>query len=580
MDEREILTRFKAGTLDRAQATRLLAGATARTPATAPPSDEPATPTAVPPADSPPATDGRYAVVGLAGRYPLAPDPHAFWENLCTGRDTSRAAPRTRPGGPVLAPGQRGHFLDGVAEFDAEFFGLTPREGALLDPQERLLLETSWEALEDAGCTGARLDTLTGPGGTPRAVGVFVGVSSADYALLAAEDWARGRREMPRSGHAGLPGRLAALLGLSGPGQAVDTGACSALTAVHLAVQSLARGECAAAVAGGVELLLHASRAGDGAGEGVGAVVLKRLDRALRDGDRVHAVVRDTWSGFRRTAPPLHGPAGDLTRGAGGFRLRETRDTLVRRIGDAGAALGMAGLTAAALQAGHGVVAPAREGEEPVPWRRARDDQGREVPRGATVEVDDGQGLAAGAVVEEFAHEPAVPPAGADGDDQLVLLSAPTRDHLVADAARLADWLRARGEDPGGAVLAGVARHLRAGRAALPCRIAVLAADVPELADALGRFAESGITSGRLRHADLRDGVDPLGLGAVPETRDYLAALWRSGRIEQLVRLWLSGVDTDWAALEGPAPTRGAVPPPSAFLRRTLWLDPVGERAG
>lgn len=578
MDEREILTRFKAGTLERAEATRLLAGATARTPATAPaPQEQPHT--APPGTDGPPVTDGRYAVVGLAGRYPLADDPHAFWENLRKGRDTARGAPSGRPGKSVLAPGQRGHFLDGVAEFDAEFFGLTPREGALLDPQERLLLETAWEALEDAGCTGARLDALTGPGGVPRAVGVFVGVSSADYALLAAEAWGRGRREMPRSGHGSLPGRLAALLGLSGPGQAVDTGACSALTAVHLAVESLARGECAAAVAGGVELLLHASRAGDGAGEGVGAVVLKRLDRALRDGDRVHAVVRDTWSGFRRTAPQ-HGTADDGTRGAGGFRLRETRDTLVRRVGDAGAALGIAGLTAAALQAGHGVIAPATEGEEPVPWQRARDDQGRQVPRGATVEVDDGQGLAAGAVVEEFPGVPATAPADADGGDQLVLLSAPTRAHLVADAARLADWLQARGEDPDGAVLAEAARHLRTGRAALPCRIAVLAADVPELVAALERFAETGTTGGNLRHADLRNGADPLGLGEAPETRDYLAALWRSGRIEQLVRLWLSGVDADWAALEGPAATRGAVPPPSAFLRRTLWLDPVGERAG
>ncbi|MEG8279689.1 beta-ketoacyl synthase N-terminal-like domain-containing protein [Streptomyces sp. AHA2] len=578
MDEREILTRFKAGTLDRAQATLLLAGATARTPGPAPaPPERPHT--AAPAAGGPSATDGRYAVVGLAGRYPLADDPHALFENLSAGRDTARCAPAERPGPSVLAPGQRGHFLDGIAQFDAEFFGLTPREGALLDPQERLLLEAAWLALEDAGCTGARLDALNGPGGAPRSVGFFIGVSSSDYALLAAEGREHGLRDMPRSSHGSLPGRLVALLRLSGPGQVVDTGVCSALTAVHLAVASLERGECAAAVAGGAELLLHPSRGGDGAGEGVGAVVLKRLDRALRDGDRVHAVVRDTFSGFGHAAP-RHGADVDIPRGAGGFRLRVTRDTLARRVGDAGAALGIAGLTAALLQARHGVLAPAGRGEEPVPWQRARDEHGRDLPRAAVVEVDDGHGLTAGAVVEEFLPRPAVAPAEADGTHQLVLLSAPTPAHLVAGATRLADWLEAHGQDADAPLLARVARHLRAGRAALPCRIAVLAADVPELLTALRRFAGTGRPGANLRHADLRDGADPLHLGRAPETRDYLAALWRSGRLEQLTRLWLSGVEADWAALEGPAVAGTVVPPPSVFLRQTLWLDAVGERTG
>ncbi|MGW3989585.1 beta-ketoacyl [acyl carrier protein] synthase domain-containing protein [Streptomyces sp. NPDC004830] len=577
MDEREILTRFKAGTLDRAQATRLLGGAAAPAPAAArKPPQRPRTDIPAPP--GPPATDGRYAVVGLAGRYPLADDPHALFENLCAGRDTARGAPPDRPGPSVLAAGRRGHFLDGVEQFDAAFFGLTPREGALLDPQARLLLESAWLALEDAGCTGARLDALTGPGGVPRAVGFFAGVGSADYALLAAEGRGRGLREMPRRSLGSPPGRLAAMLGLSGPGQAVDTGACSALTAVHLAVASLERGECAAAVAGGVELLLHPSRAGDGAGEGVGAVVLKRLDRALRDGDRVHAVVRDTYSAYRPAAS-RHPAGDDIPRGAGGFRPRVTRATLARHVGDAGAALGIAGLTAAVLQARHGVIAPAGPGEEPVPWQRARDEHGRDLPRAATVEVDDGDGLVAGAVVEEFSSPPAAAPAEADGTEQLVLLSAPTPAHLVAGAARLADWLEAPGQDAGAPLLAQVARHLRAGRAALPCRIAVLAADVPELLAALRAFADGGKAGGGLRHADLRDGADPLHLGQAPETRDYLAALWRSGRIEQLTRLWLSGVDPDWAALEGPAAGGPALPPPSVFLRRALWLD-AGERTG
>ncbi|MEV6175021.1 beta-ketoacyl synthase N-terminal-like domain-containing protein [Streptomyces sp. NPDC051954] len=710
MDEREILTRFKAGTLGREEAARLLSrgvGETVAPAEVAEPEPSALTDIVVPPLDG-------YAVVGLAGRYPMAPDPETFWELLRDGRDTSGDGPVGRPGGSPLEPGQRGHFLDGIEEFDAGFFGLTAREGALMDPQERLFLETAWEALEDAGCAGPRLDALTGPDGEPRAVGVFVGVSSHDYALLAAESWvSRGPREMPGSGHGSLPGRLAALLGLSGPGQIVDTGACSALTAVHLAVESLRRGECAAAVAGGVELLLHSSRARDGAGEGVGAVVLKRLDRALADGDRVHAVVRDTSSGFRRgnagslaarrggtgvavvagragevfggrgadldASAVESGEPGDVsggwsaggdasvvglgetqavsggwsaggdasvvglgethavsrrrdaggdaargglseTRGMSGRRdasvvgLTDTRDVSarpsasgdasvvglgdvngrqgvvgvgpvgvrdgVRRlVGDVGAVGGVVGVTAAVFQVGRGVLAPAVGGGEAVPWGRARDGQGREVPRRAVVDVVGEAGLVARAVVEEFVGLVGAPEGGGGGGDELVVLSAPTPGHLAATASRLADWL-AKGM--GGVVLADVARALRVGRAAMPCRIAHLGRDVNQLVAELRRFADTRAGGGGLRCADLRAGaVDPLGLGAAPETRDYLAALWRGGRLEQLTQLWLSGVDVDWAAMEeGTGGGPGAVPPPSVFLRQPLWLDPVEEQAG
>ena len=115
----------------------------------------------------------------------------------------------------------------------------------------------------------------------------------------------------------------------------------------------------------------------------------------------------------------------------------------------------------------------------------------------------------------------------------------------------------------------------------MPCRIALLVGDVPHLVAGLRRFARTRTGGGDLSHADLRDGgADPLRLGAVPETRDYLAALWRSGRLEQLTRLWLSGIDVGRAAPEDRPGAAGAVPPPSAFLRRTLWLEPERERAG
>ncbi|MFI0507026.1 polyketide synthase [Streptomyces albogriseolus] len=634
MDEREILTRFKAGTLGRDDAARLLSGAgQARTdtapprPPAAPPGDPYTRPPVQPPAAAPaepyaqpsvrpdadppvpldaepsadpgarpsaepyappdgpwyaepgavpppgrPAVEDRYAVVGIAGRYPLAPDLHAHWENLRTGRDTSRAVPVTRPGLAPAPPGRRGHFLEGVAEFDPEFFGITPAEGALTDPQERLFLEVAWEALESAGCTGSRLDALTTPGGPPRALGVFVGVSSHDYALLAAASWTDGR-PAPAAGHGGLPGRLASALELTGPARAVDTAECSALTALHLAVGALRREECAAAVVGGVELLLHPSRIREGAGEGVGAVVLKPLRRALDDGDRVHAVIRDTADG--RTARHHDRPADTRThRRTDG--AHETRESTARRIGSAGAATGIAALTAAVLQVRHGVLAPGDGRGAAAPWPRTCDDTGRELPRTATVEIAADGGCAARAVVEE--HPAAEAPAGdaPGGDDGPFLLSAPTPAHLAATARRFADWLAGAADagHPAGALPAGLARALRAGRAALPCRLALPASDAPGVIAALRRFADTGSAGDEALTADLRGEADPMDLGGLPQTRDYLTALWHAGHREQVTRLWLNGVDVDWTALEAASPgTAPAEPPPSVHLRRPLWLS-------
>ncbi|MFC1232790.1 MULTISPECIES: beta-ketoacyl [acyl carrier protein] synthase domain-containing protein [Streptomyces] len=582
MDIREILIRYKEGSLDRGSASQLLGALTVGEFGTVP---SPEAPEALEVLEVPVAVEERVsggladtdadvvAVVGMAGRYPRAADLDAFWQNVSEGRDTSAEAPADRPGAPLLGSGERGHFLDAVDEFDPEFFGLTEDEGRLMDPQERLFLETAWEALEDAGCTGSRLDALTGTGGRPRAVGVFVGAASADYALLAAESWARGGRRTPRSGHWGLAGRLSAQLRLSGPAQAVDTSWSSGLVAVHHAVQALRRGECAAAVAGAVELLLHPSRARAGAGEGVGAVVLKPLRRALADGDRVYAVIRATSAGgSARTVAPAR------------FGLCETRGSTVGRIGDAGAATGIAALTSAVLQLRHGVLAPAGDGHGARPW------QG---PRHAVVAFAEDEsagaggvgGLGAHLVVEEFvpresraAVEALLAPAPRDAvenaveRDEHVLLSAPTPRHLAASAQRLAGHLDGAG--PAAVNLPALARALRGARSAHPCRVALRARDVPRLVASLRRFvADDGDIT------DLRDGRgDPLGLSALPETADYLAALWRSGHVERLTGLWLSGVEIDWVALEG-GPSGGrrhaATPlPPSAFLRRPLWLEP------
>ncbi|NEY32557.1 SDR family NAD(P)-dependent oxidoreductase [Streptomyces sp. PRKS01-65] len=249
----------------------------------------------------------RIAVVGLACRFPGAGDGHAFWRLLRDGTDAVREAPRERWQGADL-PHRLGGFVDGIDRFDAAFFGISPREAAAMDPQQRMMLELSWEALEDARIVPARL-----AGGD---TGVFVGVMWDDYAALQDRLGAAGvgRHTMTGTRRGIIANRVSHHLGLRGPSLTVDTAQSSSLVAVHLACESLRRGECDLAIAGGVNLnilaepTLGAVRFGglspDGRchtfdarangfvrGEGGGVVVLKPLATALADGDDIVCVL-------------------------------------------------------------------------------------------------------------------------------------------------------------------------------------------------------------------------------------------------------------------------------------------------
>jgi acyl transferase domain-containing protein/acyl carrier protein/Zn-dependent alcohol dehydrogenase len=268
-------------------------------------------------------SDETIAIVGTSCRLPGGVvDRGSLWRLLRDGTDAIREVPSERfrvddyfdpnPDAPGKMYARWGGFIEGVELFDAEFFGIAPREAACMDPQQRLLLELSWQALEDAS---VKVDALEGS-----ATGVFMGISSSDYARrhFSSSDPARiDAHSATGSQYSAAIGRISYALGLQGPNMAIDTACSSSLVAVHLACQSLIRGECDLALAGGVSLILAPepmvalSRArmlsptgrsrtfDDGAdgyvrGEGCGIVVLKRLSAAKEAGDRVLALIRAT----------------------------------------------------------------------------------------------------------------------------------------------------------------------------------------------------------------------------------------------------------------------------------------------
>ena len=261
------------------------------------------------------------AVVGFACRFPGANDIESFWELLREGRDAIGEVPENRwdidayfdpdPDRPGHMAVRAGGFLADVAGFDAGFFGIAPREVLSMDPQQRLLLEVAWEALEHAGIAADRLS------GSP--TGVFVGICSNDHFQRVLHRGGELIDAYVASGHAlsVAAGRISFCLGLQGPALSIDTACSSSLAALHVACRSLRNGETRMALCGGVNVMcspettvalsrghmlapdgrcktFDARADGFSRGEGCGVLVLKRLNDAVADGDRILAVLRGT----------------------------------------------------------------------------------------------------------------------------------------------------------------------------------------------------------------------------------------------------------------------------------------------
>ncbi|MBF6218476.1 SDR family NAD(P)-dependent oxidoreductase [Nocardia abscessus] len=379
------------------------------------------------------------AIVGIGCRFPGGIDgPDSFWDLVVRKGDGIVEVPADRwnlakfydpdPDAPGRMYTRHGGFLtQSLWEFDAEFFGISQREASIMDPQQRLLLEVAWEALDDAGMAGR-------VGG--REVGVFVGGFMNDNALVRSGSMSRASinsHSPTSSSHTLLSARIAFLLDLLGPTMTIDTACSSSLVALHQAVLALESGECKSAIVGGANAMLRpeafismckgrflavdgrcksfdAAADGYGRGEGAGAVVLKTLDAAVRDRDRIYAVVRGSGvnQDGRTLAIPVpnpvaqealarrvhrlagidahdirfveaHGtgtPVGDpLELAALGavYGAVDGRDeplpvgSVKNNIGHTEAAAGVAGVIKAALTLHHGVIAPQLRLDNPNP---------------------------------------------------------------------------------------------------------------------------------------------------------------------------------------------------------------------
>ncbi|MEH0844041.1 AMP-binding protein [Micromonospora sp. CPCC 205711] len=590
--------------------------------------DAPATMEPAPPLPAPAAppvagreyTGDEIVVVGLAGRFPGAPDVATFWWNLCAGVDSIhdhtdeelaalgigpalRADPRH-----VRAAGR----LDGVDRFDAELFGMPATEAARTDPQHRLFLEAAWEALEDAGHDPTRF---------PGLVGVYSATSANRYFLfhlmdnpavvgeVDPDDWET--RLIGRQFTDHLPGQVAYRLGLTGPAVAVQSACSSSLVAVCLAAQSLADYQCDIALAGGVNVTWPRYRhtpgglaspdgrcrafdeaaAGSGFGSGVGVVALRRLADARADGDRIYAVLPGwavTNDGPDRAGFAVPGPAGQAAAVANALAAAEVAPGEVRLIEahGSGTPLGDA-IEVAALHEVYGGAAPA----ESCALGSVKTNIGH---------LDAGAGIAGLIKTVLAVRHGLIPP-------NLHF----TRPHPEIDLAGGPFYVPTKARDwpPGPRRVAGVssfglggtnahvvveqpppdeppdvppaaaqllpvsARTPQALREAVTRLRAHLAAAAPALPDVAATLA-----LGR-RAFDCRAAVvatDPAaavaGLDELLATGAPVAGL--PGELRDLATAWVSGQDVDWAARYPENSFRRTGLPGYPFQRRRHWIDP------
>ena len=586
------------------------------------------------------------AVVGMAGRYPQANNLQELWQCLMESKDCiepisdARLALRSASN---RGEKYRGGFVADIDRFDARFFNVSAREAEVLDPQERLFLEVAYETLEDAGYYPESLSR-----DNSREVGVFVGAVWSMYQMLGLEERLAGNLVNPSSFFWSIANRVSHWMNFSGPSLTVDTACSASLTALHLACEAIRRGECFAALVGGVNLDLHQAKFdlnsaggsfsrdgvcrsfGKGAngyvsGEGVGALLLKRLDHAIADGDNIHGVIRSVavthsgrTSGYTVPGPQsqsslilkalrradidarsigyieAHGTATDLgdaieiaglTRAYQEYGVEKQScpiGSIKTNIGHLEAASGIVGLQKVLLQMKHRTLVPSlhsaelNEGidfagsqfyvQQSVEAWSSRTLDGVHVPRRAAISAIGAGGTNAHVILEEYESAPRADQRDVR-KDQVFPLSAESESQLREAAARLRRFL----DSSPGYAPDDVAHTLQAGRKAFDYRLVVVASDLDDLASKLDAYLQGrhddAVMSGCVKNAN---GVT--GLLSATERQEFIEVLVRSGDPRRLSRLWCDGVVPEWRGLPIAQAGRKVSLPTYPFAGKRYWL--------
>ncbi|KAF6580343.1 SDR family NAD(P)-dependent oxidoreductase [Paenibacillus sp. EKM212P] len=608
------------------------------------------------------------AIIGLSGMYPDAENIREFWNNLRDGKDCITEIPKDRWDHSMHFDEDRdqsgktyskwGGFIKGVDQFDPMFFNISPREAQIIDPQERLFLKCVYETIEDAGYTRESIGLERGLG-LDRNVGVFVGVMYEEYQLYGAQEQARGRMIAVPGNPASIANRVSYFCNFHGPSMAVDTMCSSSLTTIHLACQSLQQGECELAIAGGVNVSIHPNKylmlgqgrfvsskgrcesfgqGGDGyvPGEGVGAVLLKPLAKAIADGDHIYGVVKGTsvnhggkTNGFSVPNPhaqasvigrafkkaginprtisyiEAHGTGtslGDPIEIAGLQKVFQeyTEDKQFCAIGSAKSnighcesAAGIAGVTKVLLQLKYGQIVPSLHSKTLNPninfsdspfivqqelgeWKRpvvTMNGKTVEYPRIAGISSFGAGGSNAHVLIEEYIPEEQETRQAATSLQNPVMIVLSARNKERLDEQVHRLLAELKEPEYSQTSLEDIAFTLQVGREAMEERLAVIVKSTRELTEKLESFLAGN------------EDIDGLYLGQAKKNKDILAVLeadedmakmvdsWISkGKYTKLAELWVKGLLFDWTRLYENTSPRRISLPTYPFAKESYWI--------
>jgi polyketide synthase PksN len=608
------------------------------------------------------------AIIGVSGRYPQARDIQEFWKNLRDGKDCITEVPRERWEHSLYFDENKnkrgktyskwGGFLDGVDQFDPLFFNISPREAAFMDPQERLFLECVYETLEDAGYTreALGLHQSFGLGGN---VGVYVGVMYEEYQLYGAQEQIQGRPIALGGNPATIANRVSYFCNFHGPSMAVDTMCSSSLTSIHLACHSLQRGECKLAIAGGVNVSVHPNKylllgqgkfvsskgrcesfgqGGDGyvPGEGVGAVLLKPLDKAVADGDHIYGIIKATainhggkTNGYTVPNPnaqaeviekafmqagidvralsylEAHGTGtslGDPIEITGLTKAfqKHTKDKQFCAIGSAKSnighcesAAGIAGVTKILLQLKYRQLVPSLHSQilnpnidfantpfvvqqELAEWKRPVIEQGgeaKEYPRIAGISSFGAGGSNAHVVIEEYIPQVA---------ERLQITITPQNPAVIVLSAKNEERLQEQAQQLLNVIneqqffnvnLADVAYTLQVGREAMEERLAVVVGSIEELEEKLNNFVKGQDDIENFYRGQVKRNKEMLAFFAEDEDMTKTIDAWiAKGKYAKLLDLWVKGLAFDWSKLYGDNKPHRTNLPTYPFCRDRYWF--------
>lgn len=581
-----------------------------------------------------PAKD-EIAIIGISGRYPGADNLDQFWKNLQTGKDCITEVPASRwdaaayysdeKGAPGKSYSRWGGFINDVDKFDPLFFNISPREAELMDPQERLFLQTVWETIEDAGYTRQELG---------RKVGVYAGVMYEEYQLFGAEETLKGNYVNPAGIASGVANRISYFFNFQGPSMAIDTMCSSSLTAIHIACKDLLAGETELAIAGGVNVSIHPNKylmlsqgrfvsgkgrcesfgaGGDGyvPGEGVGAVLLKKLSDAVRDGDHIYGVIKSTavnhggrTNGYTVPNPKAqaavitaaiskagiqpadisyieaHGTGtslgdpieiGGLNKAFEGTARQACRIGSVKsNIGHCESAAGISGLTKILLQLKYQQLVPSLHSAElnpdvdfentpfKVQQHLERWESDHNKRRVAGISSFGAGGSNAHIIIEEYSQ------GHTSGDkipgEAIVVLSAKQPHTLKIQVQQLQQFLN----NHPGTDLHDIAYTLQQGREAMEERVAFIAGNKEQLLQQLHAFLQDDVNSKQILTGNVRKGISTDNIPWQLSQKDDKSA--------DIAGQWIQGIEVNWNMLYTTTKPARISLPTYPFIRERYWI--------